>query len=542
MNALKASLSHSPTGRGYSAISNDSKAELITAGSHVPSNVSRFVPRRLLRLSTKGLFILVCTVLTLPGVLFTMLLKGHGRYYGRTPVPFDTHRRLQIILPCNEPSTNLCKSVSSALALGFPAPVIVNWGKDYQGGGWHAGSHLDKIIGVIDYLDWAAINATGENALRDSDLVVVADSTDTWFQLPPDVLIKRYYEANEQAKERYQEQWKGLGEVPMEQTIIVSTQKKCFPPRQSGSILHCDSLPQSPLREDLYGNVTDKDPLRYTKNRPRYLNSGSMIGPVGDMRRYFHRVRARMDELQEKGVHLYSDQGIFAEILAEQEIFRQQLRRREEWDDASIGMFQEELDYRVGLDYTQKLFIPTVFEEEDGEIITLNNETHIQRASKQRGIYPARLHGVPDDIKNATNPLQSLGGEDAFNWGELPLYADYYTRAIPVIVHHNAHKDNAKARRYKWWDRTWFFPHLRALLNARIAAEKPWRLSTVQLPQGEVVYTALETYDVNPKPRLFREGQGIEEATFEAVCRSWAPEDGEKMWYDEMFRDRRGPL
>jgi hypothetical protein len=249
-----------------------------------------------------------------------------------------------------------------------------------------------------------------------------------------------------------------------------------------------------------------------------------------------------MDELQAKGTHLYSDQGIFAEILAEQEIFRQQLRRREEWDYASIGMFQEELEYHVGLDYTQKLFIPTVFEEEDGEIIALNNETHIQRASQQRGIYPARLHGVPEDIKNATNPLQNLGGDDDFNWGELPLYADYYTRAIPVIVHHNAHKDGAKARRYKWWDRTWFFPHLRALLNARIAAEKPWRLSTVELPQGEVVYTALETYDVNPKPRLYKKGQGIEEASFEAVCRSWSPEEGEKMWYDEMFRDRRGPL
>lgn len=73
MNALKASLSRSPTGRGYSAISSDSKAELITAGSHAPR--SQLIPRRLLRLSTKGLFLLVCAVLTLPGVLFTMLLK-----------------------------------------------------------------------------------------------------------------------------------------------------------------------------------------------------------------------------------------------------------------------------------------------------------------------------------------------------------------------------------------------------------------------------------------------------------------------------------
>ncbi|WXC53853.1 hypothetical protein QX201_013496 [Fusarium graminearum] len=106
----------------------------------------------------------------------------------------------------------------------------------------------------------------------------------------------------------------------MQQTIIVSAQKKCFPPESSGSILHCDQLPDSPVRKDLYGPNTDRDPNEFHDNRPKYLNSGSMIGPVGDMRRYFRRVYERMQRGLVNGKDLYSDQGIFAEIFAEQEL------------------------------------------------------------------------------------------------------------------------------------------------------------------------------------------------------------------------------
>jgi hypothetical protein len=63
-------------------------------------------------------------------------------------------------------------------------------------------------------------------------------------------------------------------------------------------------------------------------------------------------------------------------------------------------------EYHVGLDYTQSLFIPTVFEEQDGEIIALNNETGIAEKSVSLDIEP-RLDGIPEDIQSSTQPTHS---------------------------------------------------------------------------------------------------------------------------------------
>lgn len=187
--------------------------------------------------------------------------------------------------------------------------------------GWQAGSHLAKITGSLEYLDLATKPDTPkENRLEENDIVVLTDSYDCWFQLPPNVLLKRYHEANTQANRRLAAGWKGRGDLPFEQTIIVSAQKKCFPPSSSGSVLHCDELPEGPVRKDLYGPKTDLNPSKFHDVRPKFLNSGRMIGPVGDMRRYFRRVQERMQRGLINGKDLYSDQGVFGEIFAEQEI------------------------------------------------------------------------------------------------------------------------------------------------------------------------------------------------------------------------------
>ncbi|RSL43087.1 hypothetical protein CEP54_015226 [Fusarium duplospermum] len=444
----------------------------------------------------------ICALLALPGFLLVLAFQD-CRYLSKgfeapAIVPAED-RRLIIVLPANAPDINLCKATTSAISLGYPAPVIVNWGKDYQGKGWHGGSHLDKIIGTLDFLNWASSSDAGDHKLGDNDLVIVLDSYDTWFQLPPSVLLQRYHEANRLAGQRLEEQWPGQGNISVQQSIIVSAQKKCFPPPDSGSILHCDALPESPARADLYGPETDKDPNLYHNVRPRYLNSGSMIGPVEDMRRYFDRVKHRMRQRQAEGVHLYSDQGIFAEVFGEQEIMRQRLRDGHVQDQASEI---ETFEYHVGLDYTQQLFIATVFEEEDGDIITLGNETEIARRSKALQISPVRLKGVPNDLANTQNPLQSMGAGDYSWWDEMPLYADFFSTAIPVVLHHNAHKDGLKSRRVEWWDRTWYFPYLRELLAAQLS---PGEREPLFRSADKVVYWAPQSNQTGAKPRLFKE-------------------------------------
>ncbi|KAM0227797.1 hypothetical protein ACHAPO_011275 [Fusarium lateritium] len=452
-----------------------------------------------------------------------------------------SNRRLVILLPANAPGVNLCKAMVTAIALGYPTPVIINWGK--------SGSHLAKIGGVLDYLDWAVRLKSGHrDHLGMDDLIMVADSSDSWFQLPPDVLIQRYHDLNAEADARLQKEWTGSSEMPMKQTIMVSAQKRCWPRAKSGTNLHCTDLPESPLREDLYGPDTDKDPeMRMVDVRPKYINSGAFIGPVGDMRRYFRRAQERYVAGKAiQGDHFYSDQGFFGEIWAEQEIWR--TWRRELGDqidlhqNASI-MVRDQFEYHVGLDYYQTISIPTVFEEDDGDIVNLNNQTQIAERSKELEIEPARLGPVPDEIRNAKNPIARLLSEEerqGLDWGDMNFYADFFTTAIPVNIHHNAHINNLKSRRVLWWPRMWFFPYLRDLVMVQLKQRRQQPLGRVQLPEGKAVYWGLQAY--KEIRRYMHNQRQMVTTDFDTICTSnWAKKEKQN-WWDVVFMDERGPL
>ncbi|KAI1020380.1 hypothetical protein LB503_006067 [Fusarium chuoi] len=531
--------------QGYKWVNSSSSSSLEDAVTPEKNGSSlQLFAKRLLRLPFKTIAILIAALLIFPSLLALTSLNGRaflareiatGKSYETYPqhdiakLP-SKDRRLSTVLPANNPDHDLCKVITSALALGYPAPIIVNWGKTYdKSKGWKGGSHLAKITGTLEYLDSVSNPDTlDENRLEENDIVVLTDSYDVWFQLPPEILLKRYHEANRQANQRLASQWNGRGNLPMEQTIIVSAQKKCFPPPSSGSVLHCDQLPESPARKDLYGPNTDRDPEVFHDVRPKYLNSGSMIGPVGDMRKYFRRVHERMQRGLANGKDLYSDQGIF-------------VSRK----DKNFDVMHSDFEYHVGLDYTQNLFIPTVFEEQDGEIIALSNETGIAEKSVSLGIEP-RLDGVPDDIQSSTNPLNMHVLHDPADWGDMPVYADFYSTAIPVVVHHNAHKDGAKKRRYLWWDRIWFFPYLRQLLKAQLAIVEAEPLLEIAVDGKRLVYWESRSNVTQKKPRTFIVDSGkvsIVEREFGYVCRAKTEKvEAEKPWYDEVFRDGQGEL
>ncbi|KAJ4245037.1 hypothetical protein NW762_014245 [Fusarium torreyae] len=552
-----------------------------------PEPSSQMMPRRFLRLSTRGFLLVLAAILLVPTLLALAAIEGRQYLSDGTADVFDMsgtsgtqepatkaspipaakpavqapqepagipvsvnptaileeqsifNRRLVILLPANSAGVNLCKAMVTAIALGYPAPIVINWGK--------SGSHLAKIAGVLDYLDWSSrLPLTNKDRLGEDDLIMVADSADSWFQLPPAVLLQRYHALNREADERLRQQWTGSGEMPMKQTIMVSAQKRCWPQPKSGSELHCEALPESPLREDLYGPETDKDPdMRQVDVRPKFINSGAFIGPVGDMRRYFRRAQGRYEAGKGiQGNHFYSDQGFFGEIWGEQEMWRTWRRELGDKIDAAQNasiMVHDQFEYHVGLDYYQTISIPTVFEEDDGDILTLNNHTLIAERSKELEISPPRLR-VPDDLVNATNPLSRILGAEAgsLDWGDMTLYADFFTTAVPVNVHHNAHINNLKGRRVWWWDRMWFFPYLRQLVEAQLGQRRQAPLGRVNIPEGRAVYWGLEAYK---KIRKFMPTRGIlEEANFDNICQSrWAKKNKQE-WWDVVFRDDKGPL
>lgn len=467
-------------------------------------------------------------------------------------------RKLVIILPVDSSSPDLCKLISSAVALGYPAPIIVNWKKDFHTDEEGIGpSQLGKISGVLDYLDWATReDIDEEDRLNEDDIVLTLDAHDIWFQLPPQVLLNRYFQNIQQADQRLAVEGGIADSDAAHHSILVSAQKGCFSPRDSVSNAHCDQVPSSTLPPDVYGLFTDTKIHGWQYILPKWVNSGSFMGPAGDMKRYFRRVGDKMDrylralrEDQELG----GDQGIFAEVFGEQEIWRKRLAEQNDDEGRmSVALMGETYEYHVGLDYLQNLFYPTCYSETDGNFVVLDDAKAVKSESWKAGIRTPRIQGVPSDIAGADGPLAALGdldNEEDNDWGKMSLYTDFWTTAIPVVLHHNAWKRNLKSRIVTWWDRTWYFPYLRQLIEAHLhPAEDSGPLVRLPANNGSLQIWPSDMKRETRNPLIFgrkssEDNWALHAAEWDTVCRNDnATMEAEHHWYDEVFRDGKGPL
>ncbi|KAF4963622.1 hypothetical protein FSARC_8407 [Fusarium sarcochroum] len=468
-------------------------------------------------------------------------------------------RKFVIVLPVDDSSPDLCKVISSAVALGYPAPVIVNWQKDFHTDADGIGpSQLGKISGTLNYLEWATGDEVSEDEkLGEDDLVLMLDAHDIWLQLPPSVLLHRYYSSNEQANRRIAQEYGFFDKDLMQQTIIAAAQKGCIAPRDKISNLYCNDVPDSTLPDNVFGFFTDYSLGRYKYVRPKYVNSGSFMGPAGDMRRYFQRVKDRMDQdlLEVKSQDdLAGDQGVFAEVFGEQELWRQHIKEEDFAGDnpgkeAALSA-RNEFEYHVGLDYSQELFYPTCYSDFGGYFVSLDDPTTITKESSKAGVAPPRVGGVPKDISLADGPFAQLedGSEESSSWGDVSLYVDFWTTAVPVAIHHNAWRDGLKSRRTTWWDKTWYFPQLRNLLEAHLSANTTTPLASIGADSGKLEVWSYGAKDRGSASLLFGKNKDTKDwelrpTDWDTVCKSSNEADEqESHWYDEVFRDGKGRL
>ncbi|CEF77647.1 hypothetical protein FGSG_02949 [Fusarium graminearum PH-1] len=517
-------------------------------------------------------FVPICAVFTFTCVSMLLL---HWHWYWDTPpsIPtppsVDRDRRFAMVIPATGASPELCKTVMTGLALGYPSPIIVNWGVDHRPlTHWRGGRNLLKVPGIVDYLEAATRpDAHPSERLDDDDIVLIVDGYDIWFQLPAQVMLERYHRINKEANERLQKEWNQhqKGPMPMRQTIVAATGKRCDPKNENrGTKMQCDIWPESPLRKDLYGPHTDEDktcwefvdPLDTERVgrrhcgaiRPRWLNGGLYMGPAGDLRRLFRRCFFTLQTGIGRGIKMRSEQSLAYEAVVEQETFRQWQRLNGRPKPGVSELMNDKLEYHIGLDYAEELSVQTQWAQDKkgldhGAFITLGDQELIDRHSESRGISPTRLRGLPDDIKSAPNPLSAL--QPRANWTNMPLYADFFTETVSAIVHHNG-VGILKTHRSTWWDRPWYFQHLRQLLHIRLRAkgeaEEP--LATVQTPNGRVRYWATSAENTSKYPRRMRNSlkHGLGKMKFGEMCRkkSKVGEEPPLEWYDEIFRDNRG--
>lgn len=339
-----------------------------------------------------------------------------------------TNPAFHLVIPASESNPELCKTLLSSFILSYPSPTLINYGKVFEGAGWDKGSHAGKIRGVYNFLN-------NKKEVKDDDLVLIIDGYDVWFQLPPEVMIRRYHamvlEANEHLRRRYgmvADGKPGDGGANMvqkyTQSVIFGADKICWPnPAEDPA---CAAVPYSTLPKDVYGPLTDKDPDSF-HNRPRYLNSGTVIGPVADVRAIYQYA---VQKVEQKGRGKLGDQFVLAEIFGEQEFQRETMRRSSQstggrfydWLSNTLGTSESPLsanitmnnmttvigqryEYSIGLDYESRLFQTMTHSADDLEFIIYNSSAFL---SSIQAAHPS-LHGLPfflpTDIQKLNPPF-----------------------------------------------------------------------------------------------------------------------------------------
>ncbi|PPJ56901.1 hypothetical protein CBER1_02273 [Cercospora berteroae] len=387
-------------------------------------------------------------------------------------------RAFHLLLPATGPNLHFCRLLLSAAVTGYPEPIFIGW----DGRGMYNGSesHLFKITETLTYLRSLPPSA-------DNDLVLLLDAYDIWLQLRPEVMIERYHSVIKQNDERLRQQGllgKYHGGDYVRNSIVVGPDKIFWP--QGIDDPASWAVPESPLPKDSFGPATDFIMLTA---RPRWLNSGTIMGPVGDLRDYF---AATLDMVSRRYDSNYefrnSDQLYFAEVWAEQEIQRRRLRdgnfEAPEVLEGVKGIMPEipkgrRTEYHICLDYRTEMFqTATAFEKHLTWMrFNLTSETYPDIPQDDRfgggevadgWVKDIRIDKIKltDDILETDPPFAAADEPTDMpknqSWSETNLGTNLVTReAFPLF-----HVTGDKGIRDRWWPRMWFHPYGEELLKA----------------------------------------------------------------------------
>jgi len=415
-----------------------------------------------------------------------------------------------LLIPLSNSNNDSCKTIFSSFVLGYPAPTLINWGRPSEAGRFPRDeSHTAKISGIFDFLKDSA-------KVKDNDLVLIVDGYDVWFQLPAEILVERYHELVKEANERLCRRYGMVqGDAAEEespnrgpmytQSIIFGADKICWPKPQEDPA--CAAVLYSTLPKATFGPQTDQDPQAFL-NRPRYLNSGTIMGPVKTVRELFENAVHKVDN----GKGAMGDQFVLAEILGEQEFQRETLRRdgqgtSERWLDwlsKALGTSDSPLsanvtiknltavpgkryEFSIGLDYESRLFQTMTHSANDIDFIVYNSSlsTHPTPHSRLPLFLPPELQTAKLPLSYASpgnhtaetehsgkktlllpySPnLDALPDPQETTWHTIPLATNIRAATIPALLHINGDKSLLDT----WWPRMWYHPYARALLRRSI--------------------------------------------------------------------------
>ncbi|KAJ5756888.1 uncharacterized protein N7511_007070 [Penicillium nucicola] len=223
------------------------------------------------------------------------------------------------------------------------------------------------------------------------------DGYDVVFQLPADVLIERYFAvinaANAKIAARFgADTIEGLtGANAPRQTILFGPEKICYPVDWSRP--GCWAAPDD---LDIPVGAFGPNDGELDHNQARWLNSGTIMGPVGDMRKMFSATMKRINATYDPA-HEYSDsdQRYLSDVWGEQEYWRSIARHELYFHDGANATDRppagdpgpvprviptrvrgQQTEFHIGIDYRSQLFQTRVGSDQVIEHVAFDRPTN----------------------------------------------------------------------------------------------------------------------------------------------------------------------
>ncbi|KAF2238917.1 hypothetical protein EV356DRAFT_563600 [Viridothelium virens] len=432
------------------------------------------LPRQ--RLVLVGLALSLLSVFLLYSLFGRSLSSFHTALQANPDAIAAREANLHLIIPTTKSEFYFCQLLFSATVLGWPHPTLIGWGlQPKEGDPDGKVSHIFKVSRTLEYFNSLPAD-------QDDDLVLLIDAYDVWFQLRPDVLIQRYYSMRDAANQRLISELGPsiVAKHGLRQTIFFNADKTLWPSMDTSTFLWW--LPNSTLPEYAFGPETDKGD--HWMDRPRWLNSGAIIGPLGDMRRLFNATLNKINLEFNETVFQHSDQLYLSEIWSNQEYARMLLGPNrslveEHSQDMALLASDQETEYHISLDYKSELFLANAFYEDFLAWMTF--PTPKKQPSHQIMLAPYQID-LSEDILSSPHPFSvissALDNDEAYldssvdslvantSWRDIELGTNLITNQVFPLIHMTGNKDY----RDTWWERMWYFPYSRALLTAAAIA------------------------------------------------------------------------
>jgi len=356
--------------------------------------------------------------------------------------PKRNTQTLHLAIPIPDLGPEACKAILSAEVLHYSTPTFIRWDVDDQDS---RPKPQRRMTAVRDYLN-KLLERHG------NDTVILTGSASTWFQLRPEVLLKRYYDINRQGNERLAV---SIGaervlEESIEQTVVFSASSECG--AASVDAVECSRVPEYPLKRK-----------SSHMNAPRYLSQDVVIGRVKDVFEIYRRAVAIVEQRDE----IASELAIFSEIFSSQERHRSLIRpETPSWSQRFQGWFSGSYSH-APLAGRNSTIHHQPHADEFGIGLDYAGELSMDASKGPESFMLAKHNNPPQDVDSSMPPFWSTTGQGLpleKTWSDVEMFTNAQTRSSPVMVRTNS-TDFPDVRESQW-SRLWLQPFARKLFDA----------------------------------------------------------------------------